>query len=161
MTAGSVPLTVHFTGTASGGTPPYSYSWTFGDGAQSTDQNPSHTYTTVGTYHPVFTATDSTSAYTTDNLTIQANPSESVPVILQVKKKGGPFRLKILGSGFVPGCQVLIDGVPVPLVSYKKATKIVAKKGHALKDMVPKGTTVCVVVRNPQGSESPCFSFTR
>ncbi len=160
-TAGSVPLTVHFTGTASGGTPPYTYSWTFGDGAQSTDQNPAHTYTTVGTYHPVFTATDSTGAYTTDSLTIQANPAESVPLILKVKKMPAPFRLKIKGSGFVPGCQVLIDGVPVPMVSYKKATKIVAKKGHALKDMVPKGTTVCVTVRNPQGSESPCFSFTR
>ena len=161
VTAGSVPLTVHFTGSASGGTPPYTYAWNFGDGGQSTDQNPVHTYSSVGTYHPVFTATDSTSAYTTDSLTVQANPSESVPVIFQVQKKRSPFRLKILGSGFVPGCQVLIDGVPVPLVSYKKATKIVAKKGRALKDMVPKGTTVCVTVRNPQGSESSCFPFVR
>ena len=161
VTAGTVPLTVHFTGTASGGTPPYTYAWTFGDGAQSADQNPSHTYTTVGTYHPVFTATDSTGAYTTDSLTVQANPAESVPVVLQVKKMGSPFRLKIKGSGFVPGCQVLIDGTPVPLVSFKSAIKIVAKKGRALKDMVPKGTAVCVTVRNPQGSESPCFSFTR
>ncbi len=161
VTAGSVPLTVHFTGSASGGAPPYTYAWNFGDGGQSTEQNPTHTYTTVGTYHPVFTATDSTSAYTTDNLTVQANPGESVPVIFQVKKKGSPFRLKILGSGFAPGCQVLIDGVTVPMVSYKTANKVVAKNGRALKDMVPKGTAVCVTVRNPQGSESPCFSFTR
>ncbi len=161
VTAGTIPLTVHFTGTASGGTPPYTYSWTFGDGAQSADQSPSHTYTAVGTYHPVFRVTDSTGAYTTDNLTIQANPAESVPVVLQVKKLGSPFRLKIKGSGFVPGCQVLIDGTPVPLVSFKSATKIVAKKGRELKDMVPKGSAVCVTVRNPQGSESPCFSFTR
>jgi PKD repeat protein len=161
VNSGTVPLTVNFTGSASGGAPPYTYGWNFGDGGQSTDQNPAHTYTTVGTYHPVFTATDSTSAYTTDRLTIQVNPAESVPVIFQVKKKGSPFRLKILGSGFLPGCQVLIDGVPVPMVSYKSANKVMAKKGHPLKDMVPKGNTVCVTVRNPQGSESPCFSFTR
>jgi len=40
-TSGEVPLTVNFTGSATGGTPPYSYSWDFGDSASSTEQNPS------------------------------------------------------------------------------------------------------------------------
>jgi gliding motility-associated-like protein len=44
----SVPLTVQFSSAASlGGV---SYYWNFGDGTNSTLQNPTHTYTTVGSY---------------------------------------------------------------------------------------------------------------
>jgi len=48
-TAGSSPLTVDFTGRASGGLPPYAYGWSFGDGGSSASQNPSHTYPSPGT----------------------------------------------------------------------------------------------------------------
>ncbi len=41
--AGPAPLTVSFTDTSSGF--PTSWSWDFGDGANATDQNPSHSYT--------------------------------------------------------------------------------------------------------------------
>ncbi|HKT05475.1 MAG TPA: PKD domain-containing protein [Rugosimonospora sp.] len=58
-TTGNAPLTVAFTGSASGGTAPYSYSWAFGDGTTSTAQNPSHTYTAAGTYTATLTVTDS------------------------------------------------------------------------------------------------------
>lgn len=58
-TTGAAPLTVNFTGAASGGTSPYSFSWTFGDGSPaSPSQNPSHVYTTTGTYTAVLTVTD-------------------------------------------------------------------------------------------------------
>ena len=61
-TSGQVPLNVSFTGSASGGTPPYSYSWNFGDGsATSTAQNPHHTYNSAGTYTATLTVTDSSS----------------------------------------------------------------------------------------------------
>jgi len=39
-----------------------SYSWTFGDGAVSTVQNPSHTYATAGTYTVTLTVTDNLGA---------------------------------------------------------------------------------------------------
>jgi PKD repeat protein len=55
-------LTVNFTGSVSGGTPPYSYSWNFGDGLSSTAQNPSHIYSIAGNYTVTFTVTDSASA---------------------------------------------------------------------------------------------------
>src|SRR5215469_11689011 len=58
---GNAPLSVSFTGSASGGTASYSYSWAFGDGSTSTAQNPSHTYSTAGTYTATLTVTDSSS----------------------------------------------------------------------------------------------------
>jgi len=58
--SGSGPLTVNFTG--SGSLDPdgsiASYAWAFGDGTSSTAQNPSHTYSAVGTYTAVLTVTD-------------------------------------------------------------------------------------------------------
>jgi PKD repeat protein len=60
-TTGNAPLGVSFTGSASGGTGPYSFSWAFGDGSTSTAQNPSHTYTAAGTYTATLTVTDSAS----------------------------------------------------------------------------------------------------
>ncbi len=42
---------IDFTNETSGGTPDYAYEWNFGDGsAESTETNPTHTYTTAGTY---------------------------------------------------------------------------------------------------------------
>jgi len=47
-TSGYYPLAVRFEDTSTG--LPTSWSWTFGDGTTSTEQNPTHTYTTAGTY---------------------------------------------------------------------------------------------------------------
>ena len=55
LTSGSVPLTVNFTDQSTGDIT--SWSWDFGDGATSTEQNPSHTYTDPGTYTVSLTVT--------------------------------------------------------------------------------------------------------
>jgi PKD repeat protein len=47
-TSGTEPLTVNFTDQSTGSIT--SWSWTFGDGGTSTAQNPSHQYTSAGTY---------------------------------------------------------------------------------------------------------------
>lgn len=47
LTSCSAPFTVNFNNTSTNGT---SFNWNFGDGGTSTLNNPSHTYTTPGTY---------------------------------------------------------------------------------------------------------------
>lgn len=71
--------TIDFTNTSTNY--PTSYSWNFGDGSQaSTAQNPSHTYTTPGTYNVTLTSTNqwgsTTSAATT--ITVLTPPDASL-----------------------------------------------------------------------------------
>ncbi len=56
-TTGNFPLAVSFTDQSTG--LPTSWAWTFGDGGSSTAQNPSHSYTTAGSYTVSLTATNS------------------------------------------------------------------------------------------------------
>ncbi|MCE8425609.1 MAG: PKD domain-containing protein [Candidatus Methanoperedens sp.] len=56
---GTVNVAIGFTGSATGGTSPYtSYAWEFGDGATGSVQNPSHAYTGAGTFTANLTVTD-------------------------------------------------------------------------------------------------------
>lgn len=55
---GDTPLEVHFTAASTGGCGPVTYAWDFGDGATSTEQNPSHIYATAGAMTPSLTVTD-------------------------------------------------------------------------------------------------------
>ena len=55
--SGVVPLVVSFTDLSLN--QPTSWSWDFGDGATSTEQNPTYTYTTPGTYTVALTVTNS------------------------------------------------------------------------------------------------------
>lgn len=50
---------MRFTGNTSGGIPPYTWHWEFGDGSTSTEQNPTHIYTQQGSYTTTCTVTDS------------------------------------------------------------------------------------------------------
>src|SRR2546428_103879 len=55
---GSTGISVNFTASVTGGTPPYTYHWDFGDGGQSDATNPTHTYATTGAYRVSVTVTD-------------------------------------------------------------------------------------------------------
>ncbi len=55
-TSGAAPLAVNFTDSSTN--TPTSWSWAFGDSSTSTAQNPSHTYTSAGSYTVALTATN-------------------------------------------------------------------------------------------------------
>lgn len=70
---GCVPYNAVFTNNSLGG---LNFLWDFGDGFTSTDDNPSHLYTNVGTYKITLTAFDSTSCNKSDvsSFTITVSP---------------------------------------------------------------------------------------
>ncbi|MET8827200.1 carbohydrate-binding protein [Streptomyces sp. NPDC004610] len=73
-TSGALPLAVQFSSAGSsdpeGGA--LTYSWNFGDGTTSTAANPSHTYTTAGTYRPTLTVRDPQGLTGTASLVVTA-----------------------------------------------------------------------------------------
>ena len=69
---------VQFSCTPSGGVPGYTYSWTFGDGGTSTDQNPTHTYLESNLYNACVTVTDSLDNVEQCCMIITVNPLLSV-----------------------------------------------------------------------------------
>jgi len=63
-------LPVTFTGSATGGTQPYSYSWDFGDGTTASGQTVSHSYLLPGSYVVTLTITDANGQTSTTSRTI-------------------------------------------------------------------------------------------
>jgi len=74
--SGNIGETIQFSGSATGGTEPYSWYWEFGDGSISTVQNPTHTYTTVDEYTATLTVTDTYGKIDDDTamVTINSHP---------------------------------------------------------------------------------------
>lgn len=91
-TTGPVPLAVQFTaaGTDTSGSNITSWSWDFGDGSTSTEQNPSHTYTSFGTFTPVLTAMNSAGATVYGGGLIYS-PTPSSITVLQTQIENGGF----------------------------------------------------------------------
>jgi len=75
---GEIPLAVQFTADVTGGDTPLIFSWDFGDGQNSTQQNPLHSYTLPGTYLAKVTVTDTNSDTGTDAQQIIAIWNNSV-----------------------------------------------------------------------------------
>ena len=65
-----VNIPVNFTDTSIGGLPPLIYSWDFGDGGSSDEQNPSHNYTAPGNYTVNLTVTDKDGDHSTSSMMV-------------------------------------------------------------------------------------------
>jgi plastocyanin len=151
---GPAPLVVAFTGTALGGTPPYVYAWSFGDGTvDPSEKDPPHAYIQAGNYSAVLTVTDAASgAVQAAPVTIAVvDPSSNPPVISAIKKTAPPFAIVITGSNLQNGIRVFINEMEWAGVGWKNPGKIKLGGGKALKAAVPKGTGTVVRLLNPDG----------
>jgi RHS repeat-associated protein len=87
-TSASVGTAVTFDGAASAGVPSYNYFWNFGDGTSSTSQDPSHSFSSAGTYNVVLLVTDSSGHSATSSVTevvynpLRATATQTAGVIL-------------------------------------------------------------------------------
>lgn len=88
--AGTVGEPIQFTGTASGGTPPYTFEWDFGNGDTSTQQNPMYTYDSAGEFDVILTVTDNIGSIATDETTATI---EGVPELMIAFIQGGLFKV--------------------------------------------------------------------
>ena len=57
-----------------------SYLWTFGDGTQSTEANPTHAYEVAGSYEVTLTVTDNLGATSKASTTVTINPKTNGPI---------------------------------------------------------------------------------
>ena len=69
---GNINEDIQFSGSATGGTPPYTYAWDFdNDGViDSPLQNPTRSWSTAGTYHPTLKVKDDKGRYSDDECTV-------------------------------------------------------------------------------------------
>jgi len=72
---------VQFKCNVTGGEPPYSYQWLFGDGNTSTTKNPTHAYLRSGLYNVTLQVTDSEGNSSSDSTTAFINSPPNTPAI--------------------------------------------------------------------------------
>lgn len=102
--SGQAPLTVNFSGRATGGVSPYTYSWNFGDGQSSTSQNPSHTYTLTDSYVATLTVKDSQGAQASDSMTVSVTQTaDPLTVLASASPTAGLAPLSVSFTGSASG----------------------------------------------------------
>src|SRR5438093_7391335 len=93
---------VTFLATASGGTSPYLYSWSFGDSSVSTGNPVSHSFTT-GNYTVTLTVTDSSvpneTASASETITISTGPPMLIVTGSQAVDEGSLLTFKVSATG--------------------------------------------------------------
>jgi len=90
ITAGAAPLAVKFTDRSTG--PPASWKWEFGNGGDSSDRNPTHTFSTAGSYRVVLNVTNVTGYFSQSAGTITVTGPFPTPVpVVTIPVPGIPF----------------------------------------------------------------------
>lgn len=103
--AGPAPLTVTFSGAVSGGIPPYTFQWDFGDGAinPGPGNDVQHTYTEPGTYTVRMTVIDSGGNRVTGDSQIRVQTADQSTGLLahwKFDENGGSVATDASGYGY-------------------------------------------------------------
>ncbi len=106
--SGMAGVTIWFLGNATGGTPPYTYHWDFGDGNTSVQQNPQHVYNHHGLYTVQLQVEDSLSQEATDNTTAAVSNDTIAPSILLVTPQAN--MLYFFGLPLMPLSRTIVIG---------------------------------------------------
>jgi PKD repeat protein len=106
--SGCAPLAVRFSGSGSGGCPPLTYAWAFGDAGTSSEQNPIHSYQSAGNYIATLTTTDSKNVICKDTATIRVTGGTPVTCTASANSTEGcaPLAVQFTGTG-TGGCAPL------------------------------------------------------
>jgi PKD repeat protein len=100
-TAGYAPLAAGFTGNATGGVPPYSYAWSFGDGAAANLTDPDHLYVEAGNFTATLRVTDQRGSTAQTNLTLSVAappPALSIAATANVTAGTAPLDVSFLAT---------------------------------------------------------------
>ena len=107
------------------GRPDYSYSWSFGDGDVSSEQNPQHTYTANGVYPVQLTVSDgATTAVATTTVNV-------LPLNLAVTAAGGD-NLMLSWPSWADGFQLYSTTNLAPPIIWSLAPEPAVEVGSAL-----------------------------
>lgn len=93
-------LTTNFNGFADGWAGWYTYEWKFWDSATSTTEDPTHTYTNVGSYTVTLTVKDKDGNTATATVVVQVDPSKTIEVLDLCPEIFGPVENK--GCPYIP-----------------------------------------------------------
>jgi|GEM_PF-4615075 len=137
------------------------YSWTFGDGATSTAQNPSHTYAAGGTYTVTLRVTDNQGAQsTTTSKSVTVTAPNTAPVV-----DAGPDQTAVTGLLY-SSTQTFIDATPNGPWTYRidwgdgsvsTGTRTGPGSftvGHTYVIILPRSFTIRVTVTDAAGASS-------
>ena len=102
--SGPAPLEVRFTDTSAvTGGAPTSWLWDFGDGATSTQQHPTHTFTTQGAYPVTLTVTNAAGS-TSKTLTLTVNVAKPVASFTYTPQSGrAPLEVRFTDTSAATG----------------------------------------------------------
>jgi hypothetical protein len=127
-TLGIIPFNVTLTAipTAGTGTPPFSYNWTFGDGANATGNPVTHRYINIGVFIANVTMTDSQGVSYTAHLSPPVRAALPIAVWLSADPSsvmaGGATTFQATVTGGFPSYSYVWSGLPSTCVSSNTAS---------------------------------------
>jgi serine protease len=144
-----------------------SYSWDFGDGNSSTEQNPSHSYASAGTYSVSLTVTDNEGASDTDSQTIDVTdgsvttggftetdlaPSAGQNLSYTIDVPAGATALDVEISGGTGNADLVINFGSTPTRTNNDCIQQGAGNSHSCNISNPDEGTWFIIVRGAQAS---------